>query len=296
MNKTETEAERNVKSLANEDSDESDEDFDPTTDKDEENDPDDDLPNDVNDAEETNVQLSSSQNTEVNDAFDSLFGKSNEMLETTSLNEKGNQSKRSKLEKKKKKIALRKLQKRKRILTEIFGRTEASKMIKRHLKMKKNVDMNDIASIDKSLLCIPEKKTVTVVQKFAGNEVSIQKKILVTPSITNDQIIDNPTIVPGCSNDIKNTEKAKGPIVKKSGLDNILADLKGPQKISTVEKTSSDWETFKDNSGLEDEFEKLAQGGKDSYLSKKEFLQRVDLRRFEQEKAARDSKRAASGI
>ena len=50
-----------------------------------------------------------------------------------------------------------------------------------------------------------------------------------------------------------------------------------------VAKTSSDWDQFKEKSGMNEELEKKAQD-KDAFLVKKDFLQRVDLRRFEHEK------------
>jgi hypothetical protein len=59
-----------------------------------------------------------------------------------------------------------------------------------------------------------------------------------------------------------------------------------------------DWESFKDKTGIDEELRKKAEG-KDAYLVKQEFLQRVDLRKFEQEKAQRERERvqaAASSI
>ena len=80
-----------------------------------------------------------------------------------------------------------------------------------------------------------------------------------------------------------------------SGLDTILSKINAPEKVSTLTKTGIDWEQFKDDQGLEEELAKKAQG-KDAYLLKQEFLQRVDLRRFEQEKAERDKQRAAAAV
>lgn len=73
-----------------------------------------------------------------------------------------------------------------------------------------------------------------------------------------------------------------------SGLDQVLASLDAPKKVSTMEKTSLDWDKFKEVEGIEDE---LQQYTKDGYLEKQDFLQRVDLKQFELEKAARDKKR-----
>ena len=68
------------------------------------------------------------------------------------------------------------------------------------------------------------------------------------------------------------------------GLDKVLEELQGPKTISTVAKSSIDWENFKEAEGLEDE---LLKAQKDGYLHRKEFLERCDVREFEQEKTAR---------
>jgi len=292
-NDTGTEAEKkdemkNDKDDEDDEDEEEDEDYDPNADKDnDEGDEDGPLSNSVENVHETTKQLSFNQSLEVDEAFDSLFGKRNEFSEIDS-SDISNLLERNKLESKEEKITYRKLLKRKRILTGIFGKTEANKMMRKHNK-------RDLTPIKKPRLVIPEKKVVKVIQKFAGKEVCIEKKISVTPSHLDPPLDpkESEVIPNNISEEIAGDTKR--PIqVKKSGLDNILADLKGPKKISTVEKTSSDWESFKDKSGLEDEFEKNAQEGKNSYLKKKEFLERVDLRRFEQEKEARNRKRAAS--
>lgn len=77
-----------------------------------------------------------------------------------------------------------------------------------------------------------------------------------------------------------------------SKIDNILKQLAGSSKASTVKKTSEDWENFKESDKqLQDELEKKAQG-KDAYLVKQDFLVRVDNRKFEIEKEERDRERA----
>jgi hypothetical protein len=81
-------------------------------------------------------------------------------------------------------------------------------------------------------------------------------------------------------------------IPSSSKIDNVLAQLAGAAKTSTVKKTSDDWESFKEtDKQLQDELEKQAQG-KDAYLVKKDFLLRVDNRKFEIEKEGRERERA----
>jgi hypothetical protein len=78
------------------------------------------------------------------------------------------------------------------------------------------------------------------------------------------------------------------------GIDSVLQQIAGPSKISTVAKTSADWDSFKTETGLEAQLEKKAQG-KDAFLVKQEFLSRVDNRTFEREKGERDRERAKRG-
>ena len=69
----------------------------------------------------------------------------------------------------------------------------------------------------------------------------------------------------------------------------MLQELEGPGKLSTVAKTSADWESFKQDSGNieRDVLEQQAQGT-NAYLIKQDFLHRVDHRSFLHEKAQRD--------
>jgi hypothetical protein len=50
----------------------------------------------------------------------------------------------------------------------------------------------------------------------------------------------------------------------KGGLDKVLQDIKGTESISTVTKSSYDWDTFKQEKGLEEE---LAQATKDGCVA-----------------------------
>ena len=77
-----------------------------------------------------------------------------------------------------------------------------------------------------------------------------------------------------------------------SNVDHVLAKLAGPSKVSTVQKTSNDWESFKQtDKQLQEELEQRAQG-KDAYLVKQDFLTRVDNRKFELERDQRERERA----
>jgi Bucentaur or craniofacial development len=78
------------------------------------------------------------------------------------------------------------------------------------------------------------------------------------------------------------------------GVDRLLSEISGKAPVSTLSKTSTDWESFKSASGLGDTIEEKAQG-KDSFLNRQDFLTRVDHRTFEVEKQERDRERAQRG-
>ena len=70
-----------------------------------------------------------------------------------------------------------------------------------------------------------------------------------------------------------------------------------PEKLSVASKTSADWDLFKaknTDTALGDQLESKARGN-EAFLVKKDFLARVDHRRFELERAERDRERAKRG-
>jgi len=90
----------------------------------------------------------------------------------------------------------------------------------------------------------------------------------------------------------KGSSEAAASQARKRGenaLDMLVSGLKGKKGITTVEKSSYDWENFKEAKGLEEE---LKDATKDGYVEKQDFLTRVDVRRFEIEKEDRERKRA----
>ena len=58
-------------------------------------------------------------------------------------------------------------------------------------------------------------------------------------------------------------------------------------------KTGADWDMLKDHTGPEEELKNKALG-KDAFLVKTGFLDRVYLRKFEKEREERESKRTAA--
>ena len=82
--------------------------------------------------------------------------------------------------------------------------------------------------------------------------------------------------------------ESTGTAPKAGGVQNLLQQLAaGNGKVSTVAKTSADWDQFKEKTGLGDKLEEQAES-KQAYLKKQDFLNRVDHRKFAIEKKERD--------
>jgi Bucentaur or craniofacial development len=79
------------------------------------------------------------------------------------------------------------------------------------------------------------------------------------------------------------------------GVDVLLQQLNATGKVSTVAKTSADWDQFKQATGLGATLEEQADSST-SYLNKQDFLSRVDHRTFDLEKRERDVQRAKRGL
>lgn len=72
-----------------------------------------------------------------------------------------------------------------------------------------------------------------------------------------------------------NANADRAALLGASSLDAVVASLDPKRSITTVEKTSRDWDDFKIREGIDDD---LTQKAKDGYLERKEFLNRVDAR------------------
>lgn len=160
-----------------------------------------------------------------------------------------------------------------RMLVEIFGPTKAARILKSTATgpKRQKIATSSNSSSEHITINLPKSKTQTVIETkvFAGQAIQVTRQQMEEP---------------------KPAVKAAG-----SSLDKVLAQLAGPVKISTVAKTSEDWEQFKQSDKqLQEELEKKAQG-KDAFLVKEDFKSRVDRRKFELEKDVRDRERAKRG-
>ena len=146
-----------------------------------------------------------------------------------------------------------------------------------------------------------EKRVVKEVKRFAGQEICVEKVVMVpvftgpgdgesksSHSATNGEGINEKSI----DNDTGATSALKA-----KGLDNLLSEMSRPEKLSTISKTSTDWDLFKSKNAdeaLKEQLESRAEGN-EAFLVKKDFLDRVDHRRFELEKQERDRERTSRG-
>ncbi len=163
-----------------------------------------------------------------------------------------------------------------------------------------------------------ERRVIHETKRFAGREIKVEKVVLVPVfandaanntkgTITNAVTIDtsdgtsvgdtrttasNPTST-SAATATTTTTTTRGPRPKRGGLDNLLSQISRPDKLSTMSKTAADWDMFKSsNVDLATKLEDTAMGN-EAYLVKKDFLNRVDTRQFELEKAQREKERAA---
>ena len=77
-----------------------------------------------------------------------------------------------------------------------------------------------------------------------------------------------------------------------TSLDRLVNGIRNKKGVTAVEKSSYDWDQFKNkDKGLQDE---LKNATEDGYVEKQDFLSRVDHRRFEIEKADRERQRVVA--
>ncbi|XP_066587422.1 craniofacial development protein 1 [Prorops nasuta] len=141
-----------------------------------------------------------------------------------------------------------------------------------------------------------EKIKITEVFKFAGEEVKIEKEVpvdsvearLSLSTTKNSLEKQKPSLVENLVNCGKSVKTGNF-----SGISSILGHIGKKAKISTLEKSKLDWESYKKEENLEEEIS-THNKGKDGYLERQDFLQRADLRRFEIEKQLRNSTRRST--
>uniref|UniRef100_A0AAY4EP93 Craniofacial development protein 1 n=1 Tax=Denticeps clupeoides TaxID=299321 RepID=A0AAY4EP93_9TELE len=130
------------------------------------------------------------------------------------------------------------------------------------------------------------KITITKVFDFAGEEVRVTKEVDADSREAKSFLKkeEEPSLTPKS----QPSHLTPGPSVKRSaGLGGLLNRIGGKkQKMSTLEKSRLDWDTFKTEEGIGDELA-IHNRGKEGYVERKNFLERVDQRQFQLEKSVR---------
>ena len=156
------------------------------------------------------------------------------------------------------------------VLAGIFGKHQASQILGRSAASSAgaaSATRNTTATLAK----VPKKMVVTETVKFAGQSIEVKKTVTST---------DGGTAAAAAA-----ARAAKRPA---SALDSALSDIQGPKAMTTIIKSSIDWDNKKIEEGLEEE---LATAGQNGLLAKRDFLQRCDERQFDIEKTGREATR-----
>jgi hypothetical protein len=112
--------------------------------------------------------------------------------------------------------------------------------------------------------------SITESVKFAGEMVTVTKQVDKT-SLEGMKALNPPTI-----------------LLEKTGLDAMVEGIMKKKGISAVEKSTFDWEKYKQEKQLNEE---LKDASRDGYVEKQQFLNRIDERQFELERAERERAR-----
>jgi len=167
-------------------------------------------------------------------------------------------------------------------------------------KLKTSTIQNLLDSKDTS-----KKVNIVSSSKSLSSNITKRKKEIIE-TITADEILEKNTVVgvkkagPNLTKFINCIPEIPGMKTipqssqhkRKSGtvsLDSILNGKKS--KMTTFAKSQQDWNKFKKDTGIEEELSSFTRS-KNSYVEQQRFLERADLRQFEQEKNLRNKIRS----
>ncbi|XP_064016573.1 craniofacial development protein 1 isoform X1 [Pogoniulus pusillus] len=130
------------------------------------------------------------------------------------------------------------------------------------------------------------KVTITKVFDFAGEEVRVTKEVDSTSKEAKSFLKQQEKWQQAAPASLPTGSGVKRP----SGMSSLLGKISSKkQKMSTLEKSKLDWESFKEEEGIVEELA-IHNRGKDGYIERKAFLERVDHRQFEIERDIRLSR------
>ncbi|KAM8774138.1 craniofacial development protein 1 [Rhynchonycteris naso] len=136
-----------------------------------------------------------------------------------------------------------------------------------------------------------EKVKITKVFDFAGEEVRVTKEVDATSKEAKSFFKQNEKEKPQANvpSTLPSLPAGSG-LKRSSGMSSLLGKIGAKkQKMSTLEKSKLDWESFKEEEGIGEELA-IHNRGKEGYIERKAFLDRVDHRQFEIERDLRLSK------
>uniref|UniRef100_A0A8D2DCT1 Craniofacial development protein 1 n=1 Tax=Sciurus vulgaris TaxID=55149 RepID=A0A8D2DCT1_SCIVU len=136
-----------------------------------------------------------------------------------------------------------------------------------------------------------EKVKITKVFDFAGEEVRVIKEVDATSKEAKSFFKQNEKEKPQANvpSAVPSLPAGSG-LKRSSGMSSLLGKIGSKkQKMSTLEKSKLDWESFKEEEGIGEELA-IHNRGKEGYIERKAFLDRVDHRQFEIERDLRLSK------
>lgn len=136
-----------------------------------------------------------------------------------------------------------------------------------------------------------DKVKITKVFDFAGEEVRVTKEVDATSKEAKSFLKQTEKEKPQALVTSAATPPPAGSGIKRtSGMSSLLGKIGAKkQKMSTLEKSKLDWESFKEEEGIGEELA-IHNRGKEGYIERKAFLERVDHRQFEIERDLRLSK------
>lgn len=134
----------------------------------------------------------------------------------------------------------------------------------------------------------PSRITITKVYDFAGEEVRVTKEVDADSQEAKSFFKKEDEQQTPMSKAPAAPSLTAGPSVKRpAGMGSVLNRIGAKKpKMSTLEKSKLDWDTFKNEEGITEELA-IHNRGKEGYVERKNFLERVDQRQFELEKNVR---------
>ncbi|XP_027762663.1 craniofacial development protein 1 [Empidonax traillii] len=130
------------------------------------------------------------------------------------------------------------------------------------------------------------KVTITKTFDFAGEEVKVTKEVDSNSKEAKSFLKQQEKLQSAAPASLPTVSGVKRP----SGMSSLLGKIGAKKpKMSTLEKSKLDWETFKEEEGIVEELA-IHNRGKDGYIERKAFLERVDHRQFEIERDLRLSR------